>query len=394
MSECLENLRPTEAALNAYLDEVFPLPTSPTKPRRPWNPSWDINSEDDLDRLLGRCETVKKGKRAVLRLKGWDTEHESEHDDKYLEPAAEWDEIGKRGETAKRMHSLGLKSKSHRYGRCGLYGIPLQGHDLSCPLKEKSFGNYHCGLRFCDLCGPATYKRLFERYAPAIGDLVARESSRSGYVLARVNWTIRATGEMPTSEEIRSFNRAIRKLFKRVLPKGTLFGLIWSDEFGFEKRGRLKKRKARGLNLHAHGLYFGPYVEWRKARDIWRQLTGSTGFFIKKIPHWRRGVRGAVSRAVGHLLKYVSKMPAVSPERIAAFEKAFDGVRRVHTMGLFYKLPPAAKQERRCPQCERILFPLRPFELCLMSDLLARGYVDVDRKREELNRSRVFGGGP
>lgn len=371
--------------------------------RRIRPPVWDVKTEDDLNRVMAQCEIVKRGKRHVLRLKGWDSEHEPKHDHSESEshgedlgPASEWDEIGERGETAKLIYSLGLKSKAYRYGRCGRYGIPLQGHDLACKFKEKSFGTYRCGLRFCDLCGPATYRRLFERYAPGIAEIVLRESWRKGYVLARVNFTIRASGEMPSSEEIRQFNRAIRKLFKRVLPKGAVFGVIWSDEFGFEERGHIAERKAGGLNLHAHGDYFGPYIDWQKTRDAWIEIMGdgSRGFVIKAIRGWRRNVRKEVSKALGHCLKYVSKMPAVSPERIAGFEKAFDGVRRVHSMGLFYKLPPAPKQERRCPECGNILFPVRPFGLSLVSDLLASGYVDVDRKREGLNRSRVFGGGP
>jgi len=396
MSKCLENLRPSEAELNAYVDEVSPLPTSPTKPSRPWIPVWDIKTQDDLDRLMERCETVKKGTGAVLRLKGPHEEQQVKRGDdrKELPPLPEWNAIGVRGETAQLIYAHGLPSKAYRYGRCGRYGIPLQGHGLQCKFKEKSFGRYRCSLRFCDLCGPANYRRLFERYAPAIGDVVARESSRCGYVLARVNWTIRATGEMPTTEEIRWFNAALRKHVKGILPKGAVSGVILDDEFGYEKRGHIAERKAGGLNLHAHGLYFGPYLDWQKARDLWTKLTGSTGFFIKEIRGWRGGVRKSVSRALGHLLKYVSKMPVVSPERIAAFEKAFDGVRRVHCLGLFYGLPPGPKEERRCPGCGNILFPSRPFELCLVSDLVELGWADIDSVRLELNRSRVFGGGP
>lgn len=362
--------------------------------RRP--PVFEIKTEDDLVRVLEQCERVQKSKGAVLRLKGScvESEEKEQHDGEGLGPAPEWTEIGERGQTAKLIYSLGLEAKAYRYGRCGRYGIPLQGHDLFCPLKGKSFGTYHCGLRFCPFCGPSSYQRLFQRYAPAIGEKVVGNVRLKGYVLARVNWTIRATGEMPSSEEIRLFNRAIRKHLKRVLPKGAEFGLIWSDEFGFETRGHVAERKAGGLNLHAHGLYFGPYLNWQKARDAWLKITGSTGFWIKGIHHWQRGVQKKVSRAMAHLLKYVSKMPAVSAERIAAFESAFDGVRRVHTMGLFYDLPPASKRERHCPQCGNILFPDRPFGFALVSDLLASGHVDVDCKRVELNRSRVLVGSP
>ena len=385
------------------------LEVIPKSNGRPRLPVWEIQTEEDLERVLSRTETVRRGRGDVLRLKDWPSA-ETDQGEKHLPPSREWDEIGERGQTAKLIYSHGLKSKAYRYGRCGRYGIPLQGHDLQCKFKEKSFGRYRCGLRFCDLCGPANYRRLFERYAPAIAEVVARESARQGYVLARLNWNVRATGEMPTAEEIRWFNGAIGKHLKGILPKGAVFGVILDDEFGFETRGHTKKRKAGGLNLHAHGLYFGPFLDLNKARELWRKITGrhdsevkhsrglasgeSHGFVPTAIRGWRGGVRKSVSRALGHLLKYVSKMPAVSPERIADFEKAFDGVRRVHCLGLFYGLPPGPEQERCCPHCGNVLFPARPFELCLVADLVESGWADIDSVRQELNRSRVFGGGP
>ena len=42
------------------------------------------------------------------------------------------------------------------------------------------------------------------------------------------------------------------------------YGMVFVDEVGFEKRGHLPdaQRVSHGLNLHAHGLYFGPRLDW------------------------------------------------------------------------------------------------------------------------------------
>jgi hypothetical protein len=368
----------------------------PRLPRRV-NGWWEPRTEEELKAVLALYASSRSGHDHDGR-RGSSVAVETEHDHKQsaedLGPDPEWDDIGERGETAKQLYEGGLKSKAYRYGRCDRYAIPLQGHQASCDLKDKTFVRYRCGLRFCDLCGPSTYTRLFDRYAPAVTSIVEAHSCREGYTLARVNLTIRATDEVPTSEETRAFNRAIRELFRQVLPKGAAYGLVWSDELGPERHGHVEERKAGGMNLHAHGLYFGAYLNWYKVRDAWIEITGSRGFYITEIKGWKKRPRRGVFRALGHLLKYVSKMPAVTPQRTAAYEKAFDGVRRVHSMGLFYRLPKVPLEKRSCPRCGNELFPLFPFEVRLVADLQAAGWRDLDEVRREIGQKCAFGGDP
>lgn len=276
--------------MKSHLDDEQLAPEA--KRSRAWTPFWDIKGEDDLNRLLEQCETIRKGHGGVLRSKGWPKEREKKRDRESiaggkkhgedLGPAPEWDQIGSRGQTAKLLHEAGLESKAYRYGRCLRYAIPLQGHVESCDLKGKSFVRYHCGLRFCAQCSPSNYSRLFKRSAPAVATIVERHANCKDYTLARVSFTIRSTGEVPTSAEIRTFNQAIRKLFKRAIPEGAPFGLVWSDEFGSETYGHIDDGSPGGLNLHAHGVYFGPYLSWYKVRDVWIELTGSRGLTSRK----------------------------------------------------------------------------------------------------------------
>jgi hypothetical protein len=86
------------------------------------------------------------------------------------------------------------------------------------------------------------------------------------------------------------------------------------DEVGFELSGRREGRVAGGLNLHAHGLYFGPRLDWEKTRDYWAEETQrrfgepSTGFYIKKV----RIIDGDISQAVRHALNHMLKYEAAS----------------------------------------------------------------------------------
>jgi hypothetical protein len=289
-----------------------------------------------------------------------------------LPPALEWDSIGAQGKTAKLLYQFGLKSKAYRYGRCRRYAIPLTGHDLFCDLKGKSYVRYRCGLRFCKPCGPRNFRNLFDKYRSGFAAEVEKRKDSPGCVLARINFTIRCDGHELKPEEIRKFNKAIRTMIRRFFPQlkwgknrdgegKAQAGLAWCDDFGHPKSKRRRHRTAKGWNLHAHGLWFGPYIEWRKARDLWKKLTGSTGFWIKEVKCWKRDTSHKVSHALAHMLKHVSKLPGESPERIAALERAFDRVERVHRMGFFYNMPQAGGDKRpgdtswTCPHCGRQL---------------------------------------
>jgi hypothetical protein len=186
------------------------------------------------------------------------------------------------------------------------------------------------------------------------------------------------------------------------------FGLLFVDEVGFEKRGHLPdaQRVAHGLNLHAHGLYFGPRLDWERTRDLWMEVTReefgveSRGFFYTEIRKFAENPGRAIRWALNHMLKYVSKPPAVTPERLASLIAAFDGARRVHSLGLFYgKKPERERKDCPCPKCRAMgIVSALSFEgrmlgngTCIprlerVEELLARGYVPL----REAGRDAVF----
>jgi hypothetical protein len=177
------------------------------------------------------------------------------------------------------------------------------------------------------------------------------------------------------------------------------YGLLFVDEVGFETRGHLpdEERVAHGLNLHLHGLYFGPRLDWKRTRNLWMDVTkakfgvASLGFFIKAVKGFSRNPGRAIRWALNHMFKYVSKPPAVTPERLAALIAAFDSAKRVHSLGLFYgKKPKREKKDCPCPKCRAlgldsfVSFEGRMFgngacipRLERVEELLARGYVPL-----------------
>ena len=279
------------------------------------------------------------------------------------------------------------------------------------PEDHKYFVPNGCEVVFCKECADEVRRELSLVYRDVILATVLR-GIPYGWVLARVTFTLRSDGSEITPERVKKANGAVRETMKAAVlsavreqtgpfcslrkdedggwkhsreRKGlpdSWFGMLFTDETGFETRGHLPDslRAAHGLNLHVHGLYFGPRLDWERTRDLWMEATrkkfgvASRGCYLnaicsrsragrlwaeKGVMKWVRNnypaVKGAerdalvlnraVSWALNHMLKYVSKPPAVTPERLALLIAAFDGAKRVHSLGLFYGKKP--KHEKR-----------------------------------------------
>ncbi len=203
---------------------------------------------------------------------------------------------------------LGLVAKANRLASCGQLGQRVE-----CTRGHPFFERFRCGLRYCRFCGPANFQALFEKH---IGLELLAKPGRSR-VVAILDFTLRNTGVMPGPETIRRMNRAIRRVMHRLLGKRRDWGYLWCDEFGFDSE-----------NLHAHGVYFGPFIPQAKLSEEWLAETGdSKVVWIKQVSSFRRGLI--------HALKYTSKMPSADPKRLAQLEAAFHRVRRVHALGIF-----------------------------------------------------------
>jgi len=116
------------------------------------------------------------------------------------------------------------------------------------------------------------------------------------------------------------------------------WGALIVDEVGFNN-----------TNLHAHILFYGPYLPQRRIANVWNKVSGNQVVWITLADGKGRG-------ALCYMLKYVSKPPSDDPEIIGNLEVAFHGTRRVHAMGIFYNFKGgeddcAKNNPLSCPKC-------------------------------------------
>ena len=342
---------------------------------------------------------------------------------------------GFRGHVARllwRIHHL--PKKAIRFLNCNKLGRP--GLCSNYPHEHKFFVPNGCEVVFCKECADESRRALLIDYwhvacnavldfanerkehellcellakcdgqerlvvERQLGELWARVGwliKEKDWVLARVTFTLRSDGSEITPSRVKTMNTCVGTVMRRVVGSRKGYGLLYVDEVGFEKRGHSpdSQRVAHGLNLHVHGLYFGPRLDWKQTRDEWANVTSekfgieSLGFFITAVKGFTSNPGQAIRWALNHMFKYVSKPPAVSPERLAALIAAFDGAKRVHSLGLYYgKKPKREKKDCPCPKC-RALGIASPISFegkvfgngaCIprlepIEQLLARGYV-------------------
>jgi hypothetical protein len=355
-----------------------------------------------------------------------------------------------RGEVAKLLWEGGLKRKAIRFLNCNRCGRP--GLCARYPEEHKFFTPNGCEVVFCRECADEARRELLidywhvvcnavlefagareehERLCRVLFDSESGEADRKnaekklgelwakvgrlvrerGYVLARVTFTFRSDGSEITSKRVKRGNKCVRVVMRKAVGSTKGFGILFVDEVGFETRGHLpdSERVAHGLNLHCHGLYFGPRLDWERMRNLWMEVTQkefgieSRGFYITAVKRFSESPARAIRWVLNHMFKYVSKPPAVRPQRLAALIAAFEGARRVHSQGLFYgKKPKREKKDCLCPKCKAMgIVSAVGFEgrtllgggciprLERIEDLLARGYVPL----RVAGRASVFGMG-
>ena len=272
----------------------------------------------------------------------------------------EWERFGFRGQVGKLLWARGLRKKAIRFVSCNK--CARSGLCSRYPDEHKYFVPNGCEVVFCKECADEVRRGLLLDYQAVILAAIAKLNGiPKGWVLAQVNFTMRSDGTEITPERVKKFNACVRAVMRATVGSRNGYGMLFVDEVGFEKRGHLpdSQRVAHGLNLHCHGLYFGPRVDWEQTRDLWMAETmkafgiESRGFYIRAVRGFAENSERAIRWALNHMLKYVSKPPAVTPERLASLISAFNGARRVHSLGLFYgEKPEHKKGDCPCPKCK------------------------------------------
>lgn len=308
-----------------------------------------------------------------------------------------WERSGFRGEVAKLLYERGMERKAVRWFNCGHLG--QRGVCNTYPLEHKFWRENGCEVIFCPKCGGERRRELFLDYFPVILSVITEHGLPPAWVLARINFTSRSDGSPITPERVKAFNAAVRETMQRTIGSKKGYGMLFVNEVGHEERGHIANRVAGGLNLHCHGVYFGPFFDWERTRDIWMEETekrfsvASMGVWAKpvRLSFFSENVERAARWALNYMLKYVSKPPAVSAERLADLIVAFHGARHVHALGLFYaQKPNREKKNCPCPKCRAMgIVSVVSFEgrvlpkggrmprLFRIEDLKAQGYEDL-----------------
>jgi len=291
-----------------------------------------------------------------------------------------WEDFSEREKTGWLLRNAGFLAKADRWWDCQVTSVPVSC--LAC--GEQWFSRFRCTLRNCPHCAQAHFQRLMNRYWESIADLIARQPTQRGRTLAKIDLTVRASGRIPDPDDAKRLNKIARRWFKRIVPKGSCWGAVFTIEVGHELAIKHPDRSASGWNLHLHCLYYGNFLDWEKSLALWKELMGGEGqgCYIKQCLDWRRDFKTAVRRALIHHFGYILKPAGVSPERLAALEMLWTGVRRVHSVGAFYNLPKPLKKNRCCPKCGAAL-PInlkawRKSERFPTADLIAQGRRDLD----------------
>ena len=315
-----------------------------------------LKTEEELAQVESWVAEEKKQKRQRQKVEHASLVERFEETLRQCQVLPEWAELPDRQKTAQLLEGVGFKAKAERWRSCHVEAVPVDCRNPDCDLK--GFARYQCTLRSCPYCGRVHFDRLMYRYCQPIADLIDRQPTQRGRTLAMLTLSIRSTGRMPHPDDAKHLNRLVRRWFKAVVPKGSFWGALFTIEVGHELAVKHPGRSASGWNLHVHALYYGDFLDWKRSLLLWKELTKGEGqgLYIKQCLDWRRDFKTAVRRALVHHFGYILKPAGVSPERIAALEVLWTGVRRVHSVGAFYQLPkPPKKEPRPCPKCGHTL---------------------------------------
>jgi hypothetical protein len=326
------------------------LPYVPVRDRDGWV---SIETEEDLAQAQAYFAGEKERKREREKVERESLVERFEETERGCQALPEWAELPDREKTARLLEGVGFKGKAERFRSCYVEAVRVDCPNPNCDLK--GFVRYQCTLRSCPHCGRVHFDRLMDRYCQPLADLIDCQPTQRGKTLAMITLTVGSTGRMPHPDDAKRLNRIVRRWFKATVPEGSFWGALFTIEVGHELAVKHPGRSASGWNLHVHALYYGDFLDWNSSLALWKELTEGEGqgLYIKQCLEWRRDFKTAIRRALIHHFGYILKPAGVSPERIAALEVLWTGVRRVHSVGAFYRLPnPKPKAGRICPKCE------------------------------------------
>ncbi len=195
---------------------------------------------------------------------------------------------------------------------------------------ERYAVHHGCGLTTCPTCAEDYSRRMTARLLEAVRWLESRR--RPGYAIRVITLTLRPSGNMQC--DVKRLQRCIKLLWRRIGAADR--GLVAALEVG------------RSCNVHAHCVYYGPYLSQKGLSDTWQDLTGDSHIV------WIEAPRGkSLTKAVLEIGKYITKglSDRQNQRYVYAIYCAFYGRRRVLEYGLLLGTMASEPPPRPCPIC-------------------------------------------
>jgi len=219
--------------------------------------------------------------------------------------------------TAVELRRRDFSKQAARLDVCGsVFGY------VACASKQhpNSLRQSFCNQpRLCPICAGIERRRIIEAHLPKL-QLLEQHRPVNGARLRMITLTVR-TADYPSQ----------RHAFQAVA-KG--FTALWRGVLG-GGRGKAPVGAIRAMeaapksgNVHAHVLFYGPYVAQAALADAWEK---ATGYRVCDV----RAVDAGVRSPLGEVLKYVAKFDSLSPVARVDLWQQLKGIHRVVPYGLF-----------------------------------------------------------
>lgn len=205
-----------------------------------------------------------------------------------------------------------------------------------------------CDFRICPDCAKRHTARLMNRFLPRIEEMMTLHPE---YRLRSITLTTKLNLDdldfkKTTTEGFNWIQRAMRKVVgKNWNKKGA--GMLANWEVG-----------PKGLLLHYHLIYFGPWVDQKKLSKTWLALTGNAyNVWVTKVKHNETDWQGAISEVLKYATKFYSEDKDTG-ERIylsasltVTLYEALKGTRRIRSWGSFYNIGQDEERVFCCTDC-------------------------------------------
>lgn len=211
------------------------------------------------------------------------------------------------------------------------------GHNHNHDAKAVAFTCHH---RFCPDCARRESARVVHRYMPYIKYLLKHKMNGKRRFRKVVLTTKINLRDENAKELTKRCQKAIPRVFDEVWGKGWRkhSGVLCARENGTE-----------GQYLHFHLTVFGGWLpntrqDGYRLSEVWKRLTDGLG----EITDVRAVKDGDVEHDIIETLKYCTKfwkqnddgtMQYIDPDLIPFLVEQLKGTRRVHTYGIFFKIP-------------------------------------------------------